>query len=462
MFASMTDMRVGSSGDGATITAEVLAELLDAVPADLAEGALVEHLLTLDKADACLAAARCAAAGALDAKKTWAADGARTAASWMAARLDLSIASAKHEVHLARDLRQMPVVDDAAQAGRLGRAKVILLAKARTPELVEVFAAQEAYLVAEVEGLRVDDTRRFLARWQQIARLHIGWTDPDEPGRADAPAASVNLSPTFEGRFVLDGELDAENGSIVRNIISAEVDEMFRLGVFSATDGLDPAERRGQALVQILMRKGHTGTKNGEIRPSVEVIVDEEVLRGVPLDADDPEAAADDMARRVCEFVDGGAVTPAALARFLCGATVHRLVLNARGEVLDAGHDIRLANRAQRRALRYRHQGCAFPGCSAPASWCEAHHVIPFDPINGEGPTDLANMVLLCRFHHHRVHDDGYLLTLNPDGSVEVLRPDRAPITPARARPPSPAPPAEPDEMVILARERARALRPAA
>jgi len=440
----------------ATIDTADLAGLFDEAPADLPEAALVEHLLVLHRVKARLDAAVTAATGVFDAKKTWAADGARTGAGWLAARVDLSATNAKAEVHLARDLRTMPVVDASARAGRLGRAKVYLLAKARTPELADVFAQQETYLVAEVEPLRVDDARRFLARWQQMARLHVGWIDPDENGPGAAPQAAISLSPTFDGRFVLDGELDAENGAIVRTVISAEVDEMFRVGVFKSDDGLTPAERRGQALVQILLRKGHTGMKNGEIRPSVEVIVDEQTMRGVPIDD------TDDLNARICEFVDGGPVTPAALQRFLCNATVHRLVISVDGEVLDAGYDIRLANRAQRRALRYRHQGCAFPGCSAPASWCEAHHVVSYDPDDEAGPTDMANLVLLCRFHHHRVHDDGYQLTLNPDGTVEVRRPDDTPITPVRPPPSRPAQPAEPDEMVILARERVRSLRLAA
>lgn len=60
---------------------------------------------------------------------------------------------------------------------------------------------------------------------------------------------------------------------------------------------------------------------------------------------------------------------------------MHRLVITADGEVLGAGKTIRLANRGQRRALRFRHaRHCAFPGCEAPIDWCEAHHVTDYDP----------------------------------------------------------------------------------
>jgi hypothetical protein len=40
------------------------------------------------------------------------------------------------------------------------------------------------------------------------------------------------------------------------------------------------------------------------------------------------------------------------------------------------------------------------------------------------GTTDARNLVLLCRYHHHLVHERAHALTLLPDGGVEVTRPD--------------------------------------
>jgi hypothetical protein len=42
-----------------------------------------------------------------------------------------------------------------------------------------------------------------------------------------------------------------------------------------------------------------------------------------------------------------------------------------------------------------------FSGCTVPASWCQAHHVIPW--ADG-GPTTTDNGTLLCG-HHHREHE---------------------------------------------------------
>ena len=72
--------------------------------------------------------------------------------------------------------------------------------------------------------------------------------------------------------------------------------------------------------------------------------------------------------------------------------------------MLDLGPDVRLATPKQLQALWIRDQGCTFPGCSRPPSWCDAHHVWHW--CDG-GPTDLSNLALLCPRHHTIVHQKG-------------------------------------------------------
>jgi hypothetical protein len=40
------------------------------------------------------------------------------------------------------------------------------------------------------------------------------------------------------------------------------------------------------------------------------------------------------------------------------------------------------------------------------------------------GPTTLGNLVLLCRRHHHAVHEEGYRVSRESDGALEFRRPD--------------------------------------
>jgi len=68
---------------------------------------------------------------------------------------------------------------------------------------------------------------------------------------------------------------------------------------------------------------------------------------------------------------------------------------------------------AQRSALTVRDRGCVFPDCARPLSWCDAHHLCHW--LDG-GPTDLANLALVCRAHHRAVHEGGWRLIRGPDG----------------------------------------------
>ncbi|MGO1181943.1 MAG: DUF222 domain-containing protein [Micrococcaceae bacterium] len=90
------------------------------------------------------------------------------------------------------------------------------------------------------------------------------------------------------------------------------------------------------------------------------------------------------------------------LRRMLCTAEVTPVVLGTKSEVLDVGRKHRLFTPAQRRALVARDGGCAAPGCTFPAAWCEAHHVTEW--VKG-GATSVDNGVLLCSHHHHAVHE---------------------------------------------------------
>ncbi|MHA7281344.1 HNH endonuclease signature motif containing protein [Arthrobacter sp. TMS2-4] len=94
-----------------------------------------------------------------------------------------------------------------------------------------------------------------------------------------------------------------------------------------------------------------------------------------------------------------------AIRRIACDADLIPLVLGGKGQVLDIGRAGRLFPPHLRRALVARDRGCAFPDCTVPASWCEAHHLTPWSRGGG---TSIDNGVLLCAHHHHTIHDGGW------------------------------------------------------
>ena len=98
------------------------------------------------------------------------------------------------------------------------------------------------------------------------------------------------------------------------------------------------------------------------------------------------------------------AVSIATVERLACSDGYVPVIFHP-GGAIDVGLTQRLFTPRQRIALAAIWGGCAHPDCDRPPSWTEAHHAIEWD--NG-GPTDIANGVLLCRFHHMLIHNTGW------------------------------------------------------
>lgn len=157
-------------------------------------------------------------------------------------------------------------------------------------------------------------------------------------------------------------------------------------------DARTPAARRADALLELVGRA--VSAPDGmprQAKTSVMVTVGLEVLSG--------------RCRGAGLTSAGEMLTADALRRLACDAEVIPMVLGSVGEVLDQGQAVRLFTRAQIRHLWLRDQGCTFPGCSKPAAWTDAHHLIHW--VDG-GPSDIDNAALLCRAHHTVVHQHSY------------------------------------------------------
>ncbi|MHA7144364.1 HNH endonuclease signature motif containing protein [Arthrobacter sp. TmT3-37] len=99
--------------------------------------------------------------------------------------------------------------------------------------------------------------------------------------------------------------------------------------------------------------------------------------------------------------VFAGQASARTIRRIACDADIIPIILGGAGQVLDLGRAQRLFPPHLRRALVARDKGCAFPDCTIPAPWCEAHHI---DPWSRGGRTSISNGALLCSRHHHLIH----------------------------------------------------------
>ncbi len=109
---------------------------------------------------------------------------------------------------------------------------------------------------------------------------------------------------------------------------------------------------------------------------------------------------------------DGSRVSAKTLRRVACDCGL-LATGGGDGEALNIGRRSRSIPPAIRRALMLRDRGCAFPGCTHTA-FLHGHHVEHW--LHG-GQTSLTNLVMLCTFHHHLVHEGGWAVSPNGDGS---------------------------------------------
>ena len=104
-----------------------------------------------------------------------------------------------------------------------------------------------------------------------------------------------------------------------------------------------------------------------------------------------------------------GPVTASTARKIACDADIIPVLLGGDGRILDIGRASRVFPPHIRKALTARDQGCAFPGCTIPAPWCEAHHITYW---SRGGTTGTDNGTLLCSHHHHLIHKEQWTIQL--------------------------------------------------
>ena len=117
----------------------------------------------------------------------------------------------------------------------------------------------------------------------------------------------------------------------------------------------------------------------------------------------------------------GDPISGATVARLACEAKITKILLDGKLIPVGVATTKRVLSKAERRALNARDGHCRYPGCSRGPSGCEAHHIIWW---SRGGKTELKNMILLCAYHHWRVHEGGWILVVSDDLSrIQAIPP---------------------------------------
>jgi Domain of unknown function (DUF222) len=320
--------------------------------------------------------------------------GAANTAGLLRGLLRVSGAEARRRVRAAADMGPrrtltgeasgplFPRVAAAQAAGVISgeHAAVITSAVGKLPDVIaaEYEAEVEATLVAHAANFDPVELGKIGRRLLDVLDPDGELTDDTDHDRRRFLDFSSLADGSGVGRFRLTPECAA--------IWQAIFDSMARPvpGADGASDARTASQRRHDAFRDaglMILRGGELSTVNG-VPVTVLITMTEQQFR-----------TGQGYAR-----TGFGTLIPTCRVLDLdCEAQTVGVVVNSTGGVMSYGRTRRLVSPSMRLALIARDQGCTFPGCDRPATWCEAHH---FREWADSGPTDLDNLGLVCGYHH--------------------------------------------------------------
>ncbi|MBK8458993.1 MAG: DUF222 domain-containing protein [Micropruina sp.] len=333
--------------------------------------------------------------------------------SWIGLAGRTSAKAAAGLVFTGRDLVGRPGVRDAVLAGRIGVPQARTIAKVMSQLPVGVDASQElaaeGLLLGHAEVSTPEELAALVPSVVEQVCPELVEDREDEQVRlaARAKRARARRGLSFhadgDGSVAFRGSLPELDAAPFITLIDAYVESDRR----AARDLLDPLaeirtseQRRADGLIALLaaLQRSQQAPRLAGDRPRVVVTMREQDLR--------------DRAEQAGVLAAGAQIGAGDLRRLCCDADLMPVVLGSESEVLDVGQTRRLVTAAIRKALSLRDGGCVFPGCDAPDSRCDAHHVLPWW---AGGRTALWNLVLLCPHHHKLVEPPRFFAGPPPD-----------------------------------------------
>jgi hypothetical protein len=321
--------------------------------------------------------------------------GFKSVAHWLSWSCSMTLGVAREHVRVATALRRMPTIAGLFKEGRLSYSKVREVTRVvdvvdeqRLAELaVTATAAQLAKMISSfrgIEGRRIPQQNQRVVSWQERedGMIHFRVRLPKE--EAAVLVAAIDVA---RDQF---GPPPPTPGPCSE----PQPDPTGGPGVY----------RKADALLDVARAFINTAPedRSGEDRGLVVVHVSADNLAG------DVPAGTSQPSRAVCTIDGVGSVEPATAQKLACDNPVLGAVVDKHGQVLALGRTRRLVSKPLRRALMIRDCGmCQYPGCHQ-TRHLKAHHLLPW--MRG-GRTDLANLILLCQWHHTAVHEGGVTIT---------------------------------------------------
>lgn len=325
-----------------------------------------------------------------DAKECWAEQGFCSCAHWLNFKCGIGMNAAREKVRVAKALVDLPKIEAGLAKGELSYSKVRAMTR-----IADV--NNEDYLLMIAKHGTAHHVEKLVSKFRSAKRAQ-------DAAMAEEQYRDRELNHYYDhdGCLVIKARMPAEQGALIVKAIEMAMDKEFVASSDTDRETDEPADnesevqpvaaRRADALANVAETYMNNSESSGSTADRYQVVVH----------------VTAETSRRVC-----------------CDSTVIRAAENESGEPLAIGRRSRSIPPAIRRALRLRDGGCRFPGCTN-TRFVDGHHIVHWAD-NGE--TSLDNLILLCRHHHHLVHEGGFTCEKAYDGEVCFKDQRQAPLS---------------------------------
>lgn len=312
-----------------------------------------------------------------DEQRCWEAQGFRSCVEWLGFHCGLGPGAAREHLRVAHALSGLPKINAAFADGRLSYSKVRAMTRVAKP-------ANEDFLMMVAKHGTANHVERLVSQYRRVQKF-------EHPEKADELylAREVTYHYDNHGCLVVTARLPADRGELIVKAVEMAMESDFRGNrdeqLAGDDDGVPVAARRADALCDVAETYLNYPENSGSTADRFQVVIHTQGDRAAQLE-NGPHVPAETSERVSCD----------------CCVTV--IEENKNGEPLNIGRRSRTIPSAMRRALKARDGGCRFPGCIS-HKFVDGHHIKHW--ADG-GETSLDNLVLLCRHHHHLVHEGGF------------------------------------------------------
>jgi Domain of unknown function (DUF222) len=158
-----------------------------------------------------------------DRQAGWGIDGYKSLNSWLCHETRRSNGDAHRMLQLMRQLRALPVTEEAFADGRLAASQASVIVANVTDKTIDLFADAEPELVPLLAEVSVDQTGRVMKEWAARANAAV---DADNGTDPEPETDHLHFSPLMDGRFKLDGQLSGDNAKILEEGLNACLPEL--------------------------------------------------------------------------------------------------------------------------------------------------------------------------------------------------------------------------------------------